>query len=158
HFLLWIVARLHEVIPLVWARFDPVDEAVKSNATGSDAAFILAGNPFAERFRRLGEEPALAWAAAQSTWSRRELAGMLVELALEHDPDDPSTSAVAERLLRRAQSLDPQSDAPGYLAIVLVRQRRYADALALALTAPSRDVRTLVIGEIAEHAPGELAP
>src|SRR5262249_32950396 len=32
------------------------------------------------------------------------------------------------------------------------------EAIALATTAPSRDVRLLVIGETAEHAPGELAP
>jgi tetratricopeptide (TPR) repeat protein len=162
HFLLWIVGRLHEIMPIAWARFDRVDDAVKANAHGDsergEPAFILAGNPLADRFKRQGEEAALAWAVGQSSWSRRELAGMLVELALEHDPDDPATAAVAERLLRRAQSFDSQSDAPGYLAIVLVRQHRLSDAIALARAAPSRDVRTLVIGEIAEHSPGELAP
>jgi tetratricopeptide (TPR) repeat protein len=61
-------------------------------------------------------------------------------------------------LLRRAQSFDAGSDAAGYLTIVLVRQGRLTDAIALATQARSRDVRLLVIGEIAEHAPGELAP
>ncbi len=153
HFLLWIVARLHEIVPITWARFDGVDDAVKSNAAGdsgrSEPPFILAGNPFADRFKRHGEEAALSWAVGQSMWSRRELAGMLVELALEHDPDDPGTAATAERLLRRAQSFDPKSDAPGYLAIVLVRQGRIAEAIALARSAPSRDVRLLVIGQTA---------
>jgi hypothetical protein len=60
--------------------------------------------------------------------------------------------------LRRAQSFDAGSDAAGYLAIVLIRQRRLAEANALALAAPSRDVRLLVIGETAEHAPAELGP
>jgi tetratricopeptide (TPR) repeat protein len=160
HFLLWIVARIHDVLPIAWARFDNVDDAVKARADASNGtdAFVLAGNPFAERFRRHGEEPALAWAVSQSAWSRRELAGMLIEVALEHDPDSRATAAVAERLLRRALIFDPHCDATGYLAIVLVRQNRLAEAIAIAAatTASSRDVRLLVIGEIAEHAPTEL--
>jgi tetratricopeptide (TPR) repeat protein len=160
HFLLWIAARLNEILPIAWARFDTVDDTMKAHATAGDGGspFVLAGNPFAERFRRQGEEAALAWAVGQSTWSKRELAGMLVEVALEHDPDDPATAAVAERLLRRAQSFEPVSDAAGYLAIVLVRQHRLPEAISLARSAANRDVRLLVIGEIAEHAPDELSP
>jgi tetratricopeptide (TPR) repeat protein len=160
HFLLWIVARINDVLPVAWARFEAVDEVVRGRAEGGEGreSFILAGNPFAERFRRHGEEGALLWAVSQSAWSRRELAGMLIEVALEHDPDDPAAAAVAERLLRRALSFDPASDATGYLAIVLVRQRRLADAIALARTSPGPDARLLVVGEMAEHAPGELAP
>lgn len=158
NFLLWIIARLHDVLPIAWARFDTIDEAVKARASATDdEPFILAGNPFEERFRRQGEEAALAWAVAQSGWSRRELSAMLVEVALEHDPDDPATAVVAERLLRRALAFDPRSDATGYLAIVMIRQRRLGDAIALAQGAPARDVRLLVVGEMAEHAPGELA-
>lgn len=160
HFLLWIVARIHDVLPVTWARFDGVDETVRSRVLGSGAAsedpFILAGNPLADRFRRQGEEAALAWGVGQSVWSRRELAGMLIEVALGHDPDAAATAVVAERLLRRALAFDAKSDASGYLAIVLVRQRRLAEAITLARGAPSRDVRLLVVGEIAEHAPGEL--
>src|SRR5262249_33894549 len=142
-FLLWIVARLHEIVPIAWARFDTVDDAVKARASASDDSepFILAGNPFEDRFRRQGEEAALAWAVGQTAWSRRELAGMLVEVALEHDPDDPAMATIAERVLRRALAFDASSDATGYLAIVMIRQRRLADAIALAKTAPSRDVR-----------------
>jgi len=160
HFLLWIAARLNEIVPLAWARFDTVDDTMKARANGDDGEppFVLAGNPFADRFRRQGEEGALAWAVSQSSWSRRELAGMLVEVALEHDPDDPKAALVAERLLRRAQSFEPGSDAAGYLAIVLVRQQRLPEAIQLAEVAPSRDVRLLVIGEIAEHAPADLGP
>ena len=159
HFLLWIVARIHDIVPIAWARFDNVDDAVKARAdvTDGNEPFVLAGNPFAERFRRHGEEAALAWAVSQSAWSRRELAGMLIEVALEHDPDEKPTAVVAERLLRRALVLDAQCDATGYLAIVLVRQRRNSEAIALAAEpATSRDVRLLVIGEIAEHAPDDL--
>jgi tetratricopeptide (TPR) repeat protein len=163
HFLLWIVARINDILPLTWARYDSVDDAVKARASGgaasgaeASAPFILAGNPLADRFRRHGEEAALAWAVGQSVWSRRELAGMLIEVALENDPDVPDTAVVAERLLRRALAFDASSDASGYLAIVLVRQHRLAEAIALARSAPSRDVRLLVVGETAEHAPGEL--
>jgi tetratricopeptide (TPR) repeat protein len=158
HFLLWIVARINDILPVTWARFDQVDDAVKSRATGgpNDEPFILAGNPLADRFRRQGEEAALAWAVGQSVWSRRELAGMLIELALEYDPDEPATAVVAEGLLRRALAFDTGSNATGYLAIVLVRQRRLPEAIALARGASSRDVRLVVVGEIAEHAPGEL--
>jgi tetratricopeptide (TPR) repeat protein len=159
HFLLWIAARIHDILPIAWARFERVDDAVKARASGDTTGepFVLAGNPFSDRFRRYGEESSLQWAVSQSGWSKRELAGMLVEVALEHDPDDPTTAAVAERLLRRALSFDHQSDATGYLAIVLVRQRRIADALALARGADGTDVRLLVVGEAAEHAPGDLA-
>jgi tetratricopeptide (TPR) repeat protein len=160
HFLLWIVARIHDVVPLAWARFDNVEEAVKARADTSEGndPFILAGNPFADRFRRHGEEAALDWARSQSAWSRRELAGMLIEVALEHDPDDTNTAKVAERLLRRALVFDPGCDATGYLAIVLVRQKRIPEAIALAAAASpaNRDVRLLVIGEVAEHASASL--
>ena len=158
HFLLWIAARINDTLPLAWARFDAVDDAVKSRAVPDDGSevFILAGNPFADRFRRHGEEPALAWGVSQNAWSKRELAGMLIEVALEHDPDEPATAAVAERLLRRALSFDPASDATGYLAIVLVRQGRLAEATQLAKAAERRDVRLLVVGETAEHLPNEL--
>jgi tetratricopeptide (TPR) repeat protein len=171
HFLLWIIARIHDVLPVTWARFDGVDDAVKSRALGraepgggdgagdggrTDEPFILAGNPYADRFRRQGEEAALAWAVSQSVWSRRELAGMLIEVALAHNPDEVGTAVVAERLLRRALVFDPTSDATGYLAIVLVRQHRIPEAITLARGASSRDVRLLVVGEIAEHAPAQL--
>jgi tetratricopeptide (TPR) repeat protein len=160
HFLLWIAARIHDLVPIAWARFEAVDDAVRARAAGTDGRepFVLAGNPFAERFRRHGEDRALLWAVSQSAWSRRELAGMLIEVALEHDPDDPEAAVVAERLLRRALSFDAGSDATGYLVIVLVRQHRLADAIGLARSSPGRDARLLVIGEMAERAPGELGP
>jgi tetratricopeptide (TPR) repeat protein len=158
HFLMWIAARIHDVLPIAWSRFETVDEAVRARADTDDDVepFVLAGNPFADRVRRHGEEGALAWAVSQSAWSKRELAGMVIEVALEHDPDDAETAIVAERLLRRALAFDADSDATGYLAIVLVRQKRVDEAIALALAAPSVDVRLLVVGEIAEHVPKSL--
>lgn len=157
HFLLWVVARIHDVLPVAWARFDSVDDAVKSRATSTaDEPFILAGNPLADRFRRYGEEAALAWAVAQGLWSRRELAGMLIEVARDNDPDDAASAVVAERLLRRALAFDTGSEATGYLAILLVRQCRLAEAITLARAAPSREVRLHVVVETAERTPGEL--
>ena len=158
HFLLWLVARINDILPIAWARFDAVDDSVKSRAIPDDETdpFVLAGNPFSDRFHRHGEEAALSWAVAQSGWSRRELAGMLIEVALEHDPDEAPTAAVAERLLRRALAFDQASDATGYLAIVMVRQRRVAEAISLARGAARNDVRLLVVGEVAEHVPAEL--
>jgi tetratricopeptide (TPR) repeat protein len=160
HFLLWVVGRLHDVLPIAWARFDTVDDSVKAAAAGDydESPFVLAGNPFADRFQRQGEEAALAWAVSQSLWSKRELAGMLVEVALENDPDNAETAMIAERLLRRALSFEPKSEAAGYLCIVLVRQGRVPEAITVAANARSRDVRLLVIGEVAEHAPAELPP
>jgi tetratricopeptide (TPR) repeat protein len=160
HFLLWVVARLHDILPLAWARFDTVDDSVKAAAAGDydESPFVLAGNPFADRFQRQGEEAALTWAVSQSLWSKRELAGMLVEVALENDPDNADTAVIAERLLRRALSFEPKSEAAGYLCIVLVRQQRVAEAVAVAKNAVSHDVRLLVIGEVAEHAGDELGP
>ncbi len=156
HFLMWLIARLHEVIPIAWARFEQIDEGVKARASSDDGEpLVLAGNPLADRFDRHGEDAALQWAVGQSTWSRRELAGMLVEIALRHDPDDPAAAAIAERLLRRALAFDAGSDATGYLAIVLVRQLRVADAIALARDA-APDVKALVVGDAAEHAPGDV--
>lgn len=159
HFLLWIVARIHDVLPIAWARFEAVNDDVRARADGGEGQdpFVLAGNPFAERFRRHGEEAALQWAVSQSAWSRRELAGMLIEVALEYDPDDPGAAAAAERLLRRARSFDASSDATDYLVIVLVRQRRFAEAIALARSGAGRE-RRLAVAEVAEHAPGELGP
>src|SRR5678815_5688804 len=112
---------------------------IRDRAQGGEGfdPFVLAGNPFADRFQRQNEEAALTWAVSQSAWSRREIAGMLVEVALEHDPDNPTTATIAERLLRRALSFDASCDATGYLTIVLVRQRRFAEAIALAKAAPA---------------------
>lgn len=158
HFLLWIATRLHTVLPIAWARFDSLDDVVRAHADVDEGEpFVLAGNPFADLFHHQGEPAALAWGQAQQEWSARELAGMMVEVALEHDPDDGDAATTAERLLRRAQALEPSSDAAGYLAIVLVRQRRCPEAVALAHDANRREIRLLVLSEIAEHAPLELA-
>jgi tetratricopeptide (TPR) repeat protein len=154
HFLLWIANRLHNIVPIAWARFETEGEAATMNVDGSAEPLVLAGNPFAEMFHRQGGEAALAWTAEQREWSPRELAAMMIEVALEHDPEQAATAAIAERLLRQALRLDPSCDADGYLAIVLVRQGQNAQAITLARDAGHRGVRLLVLREIAEHASG----
>jgi len=151
HFLMWIVARLAEITPIMWARFDTADEADKAKASAEDnKPFVLAGNPFEDRLQRQGQEAALAWAVSQSVWTKRELAGMLIEVALSRDPNDAVGAALAELLLRRALQWDELSNARGYLAIVLIRQRRFAEAFAVALATSDDDVRLLTVIETAQ--------
>jgi hypothetical protein len=153
-FMLWIAGRMHEIIPIAWARFDQSDLPSRYRSLDGDDSppFVLAGNPLAERFRLLGEAAAMSWAVAQSLWDRREIAGMLIELAITNDPDDPEQAAVAERLLLRASDLDGRSDAGGYLSTVMVRQQRFDDALHRVAASPDPELRLHLIGESVEHA------
>ena len=157
-FMMWVVARLHEIVPVAWARFDQSDLPSRYRTSGDDGEpFVLAGNPLAERFRLLGEGAAMAWAVAQSLWDKREVAAMLIELAITHDPDDPAQAQIAERLLLRAADLDGRSDAGGYLSTVMVRQRRFDDALGRVKTSRDPELRLHLIGEAIEHAPDRAA-
>lgn len=156
HFLLWIIHRLHEVVPVAWSRFDIDEESVKVRRDdGGEIELILAGNPLAERARRYGEDEALSWAVAQSGWSKPELAAMLVELALDHDPEVAESAAHAERLLRRALSFDKASEAPTFLIAVLVRHRRTAEAIPFAV-AGKPALRLFLASEVAQHAAAEM--
>jgi hypothetical protein len=157
HFLMWIIHRLHEVIPVAWARFDVHDESGKVRRDDAgEIEMILAGNPLAERIRRYSEEEALTWAVTQSGWSRAELAAMLVEIALDYDPDVLESAVHAERLLRRALSFDPGSDATTYLIAVMVRHGRTHEAISLARQG-RRSLRLLLTQEVAEHAESKFA-
>lgn len=156
-FLLWIVARLNEVIPLVWVRFDPTP-AGERYPIEPDDSFVLAGNPLAERYTRSGEEVALNWAESQTLWSKRELGAMLVELALERDPDDPDGADEAERLLEKARQWDPHSDAISFLLSVWVRQGKLAHAKAICDESGDARLLAQLLAEVAEHASDELVP
>jgi tetratricopeptide (TPR) repeat protein len=152
HFLMWIMLRLHEIIPVAWSRFDIHDESSKVRRDeAGEIELILAGNPLAERTRRYGLDDGLSWAVAQSSWSREELAAMLVEIALDYDPDAVESATQAERLLRRALSFDAMSDANTYLIAVLVRHGRTPEAIAIAQDG-RRSLRLLLAQEVAEHA------
>jgi tetratricopeptide (TPR) repeat protein len=55
---------------------------------------------------------------------------MCAELVLDHDPEDPRESTIAEALARQALSFDPDNeDASAYLMQILVSQRRFDQAL-----------------------------
>ena len=93
HFLIWLVATLGEIVPIVWSRFDHADLSAKSAWDSDGLRVVLAGNPMIEHTRRSGEEAALAWADSQALWSPREIAAMLIELALTYDPDEIGPAA-----------------------------------------------------------------
>lgn len=156
HFLLWIIHRLHEVVPVAWSRFDLGGESSKVRRDeAGEIELILAGNPLAERVRRYSEDEALSWAVAQSGWSKPELAAMLVEVASEYILVDATASAHAERLLRRALSFDRSSEATTYLVAVLVRRKRIDEAIPLAQQGRA-ELRLFLVSEVAEHAEEEL--
>jgi len=94
HHLLWIVAKLDEVIPVLHARFAPASLTQKYGAsTDEETPFVLGGNPLLALYRTGGEAAVDAWIAGQGEWSADELAMMLRELAVEivsaeHDEAD----------------------------------------------------------------------
>jgi tetratricopeptide (TPR) repeat protein len=155
HFLMWVVSRLHEIVPIAWARFDQSDVRQESH-DDVHGAIVLAGNPLIEKFRRYGEQAALLWAASQSLWDRRELAAMLIEIAVGHDPDITSEAEIAERLLLRAADYDPHCEAIGYLCSVLIRQKRFDDALQRVRAAADGELLSHFLAQIVEHDPHHL--
>ena len=159
HFLLWVAARVHEILPIAWARFVTVDDTVKELANDNERvgrpAFVLAGNPFADRFRRHGEDAAMTWAVSQTAWSRRELSAMLVEVAIEHNLEDAGNYPAAERLLRRAIAWDPRTNAPIFLILMLLHQVRCEEAFAVARVAPDPRVRLHCIAACARRVPAQ---
>ena len=156
HFLIWVIDQLAEIVPIVWARFDHADLSAKSAWDSDGLRVVLAGNPLAAHVHRSGEEAALAWAASQALWSPREIAAMLIEVALTHDPDEIDAAAIAERLLARAAELDPESEASGLRGTVWIRQGRFADAIALATASSRPALRIHVLTEILAHAAGHI--
>ena len=93
HHLLWIVAKLDEVMPVLHARFAPASIAQKYGGTETEEApFVLGGNPLLALYKTGGDAAVDAWISSQSDWSAEELAMMLRELAVEivsADNDDP---------------------------------------------------------------------
>ncbi len=96
HHLLWIVAKLDEVVPVLHARFGPASMAQKYGGSTEDSSepFVLGGNPLLPLYQLGGETAVDAWIADQHDWSPEELAVMLRELAVEivsvtSDDDEP---------------------------------------------------------------------
>jgi HEAT repeat protein len=93
HHLLWIVAKLDEVVPVLHARFAPASMTQKYGGTTEDVPFVLGGNPLLELYKTGGEAAVDAWITGQTDWAADELALMLRELAVEivsaeHDEAD----------------------------------------------------------------------
>jgi hypothetical protein len=151
--LLWIVARLGEIVPIAHARFGPADP---SRVGDDGATFVLAGNPLRTRVLADGEAAAVAWAESQRTWSPRELAAMMAELVTEVDPTRAAAAALALRWCDRGLALDPShSDLPGYRLQLLVEQGRVGEAIEHARPAPV--MLAHLVGLVGERAPEHFA-
>ncbi len=160
HHLLWVVARLNEVLPVAHARFRGAEPAWKYRSiTGDDSpSFVLAGNPFAARHAAEGEAAALAWAESQDLWGRRELAAMITEVVEEIDPEDGDQRTTALRLCDRALALDPDNrETLGYQVQLLVWGDRFDDALAKVQQAGDPQLAAQLLSVTAHHAPARLA-
>jgi len=85
HHLLWVIAKLHEVVPVLHARFGGATMAQKYGGLLGDTSepFVLGGNPLIAVYARGGDGAVDAWIASQTDWSNEELAQMLRELAVE---------------------------------------------------------------------------
>ena len=101
HHLLWIVAKLDEVVPVLHARFAPATMEQKYGAMEDDppTPFVLGGNPLLQIYRAGGEAGVDGWLAVQTDWSAEEVALMLRELAVEivsAEGDDKPEPAIGE--------------------------------------------------------------
>ena len=95
HHLLWIVSRLHEVTPIVHARFGGATMAQKYAGLMGDTSepFVIGGNPLIAVYAERGEGGVDAWIDVQNHWSSEELAHMLRELAIEVVTQDDANGA-----------------------------------------------------------------
>jgi len=85
HHLLWIVAQLDEIFPVLHARFEGATMAQKYGGLVGDTSepFVLGGNPLRALHTIGGTAAVDAWIASQTSWSHEELAVMLRELAMD---------------------------------------------------------------------------
>ncbi|MBA3539596.1 MAG: hypothetical protein H0T79_08190, partial [Deltaproteobacteria bacterium] len=85
HHVLWVASKLHEVMPIVHARFGGATMAQKYGGLMGDTSepFVLGGNPLLKVYSEGGEVAVDAWIGSQRDWSNQELAQMLRELAIE---------------------------------------------------------------------------
>ncbi len=83
--LLWILAKLDQVVPIVHARFAGATTAQKYAELVDEPGepFVLGGNPLLAVYAEAGEQAVDRWIAAQTEWSPEEVAQMLRELAIE---------------------------------------------------------------------------
>jgi hypothetical protein len=91
--LLWVLSKLHEVTPVLHARFGGATMAQKYGGLMGDTSepFVLGGNPLLAIYAESGEAIVDRWIAEQTDWSNEEVAQMLRELAeqiVASDPDE----------------------------------------------------------------------
>jgi hypothetical protein len=159
HHLLWIAARIHDVLPVIHARFRGVEMAVKFRGLTGDMTdhVVLAGNPLRDVYQRDGEAAAMAWSRQPTEWAPEEVAAMLAELVTDHAPDEPDQAAVAIRLAERAIELYPaEADAPAYLVQLLIQNDRLPEALARVRNSGDPDLALHAVSIAVEHAPDRL--
>ncbi len=128
--LLWVIAGLNEVIPVIHATFQPATMGDKYAHLVGDTRepLVLAGNPLGMAYRRGGFDAVVQWKRQQSDWSPEEVARMLQSTAIDvaHPPaedddlkeqreDGGDTLELARvntavRLLRDAVELAPLDD------------------------------------------------
>ena len=93
--LLWVIAKLHEVTPVLHARFGGATMAQKYGRVVGDTSepFVLGGNPLLAIYRAGRAAGVDRWIAEQVDWSSEEVAQMLRDLAeriaaSDEDADD----------------------------------------------------------------------
>jgi hypothetical protein len=85
HHLLWVVSKLAEITPVVYARFVGATMAQKYAVIMGDSRepFVLGGNPLLAVYAASGEAGVDHWIEERTEWSDDEVAQMLRELAIE---------------------------------------------------------------------------
>ncbi len=106
HHLLWVMAQLDTVLPIVHARFAEASMTQKFGGLlgASREPFVLGGNPLLGVYMQDGDGGVDTWLGMQTDWSDEEVAAMLRELAIDivtssdadADDDDERSAAVDE--------------------------------------------------------------
>jgi hypothetical protein len=121
HHLMWVIARLDEVLRVVHARF--AEASMTQKFTGlvgtGETPFVLGGNPLLHAYIDDGDAAVDAWLARQTDWSDDEVAAMLRELAIEivttepgdDDDDDDDDDGDDEDALGEDELLDDAASA-----------------------------------------------
>jgi thioredoxin 1 len=159
HHLMWVISELHEIIPIVHARFTEATMEMKyAELTGDTTQFlVLAGNPLLTHYQNEGEAAALAWEESQSTFAPAEVAAMFVELGTHCDPDVPEQNAIALRMFDHALELDPANEeARPYALLVLVKRSDFAEALGRAEQSNDNDLLLHLLGTVVENAEDKI--
>lgn len=85
HHLLWVMAQLDTVLPIVHARFAEASMTQKFGGLlgASREPFVLGGNPLLGVYANDGDTGVDTWLGMQTDWSDEEVSSMLRELAID---------------------------------------------------------------------------